>query len=47
MKQPKPDYDAAIAELTAGKDSPIMGTEARFALADCLRAKGNPEGGHA
>ncbi len=46
MRQAKTsaDYDAAIAELTAGKDSPTMGTEDRFALADCMRQKGNPEG---
>lgn len=44
VKQPNPDLNAALEELTKGKDSPTMGTEARFALADVQRKKNNPEG---
>jgi tetratricopeptide (TPR) repeat protein len=44
MKQPKADYTAAIDAFNKAKDSPTMGTEARFALSDCLRRLGNTEG---
>jgi tetratricopeptide (TPR) repeat protein len=42
--QPKPDLDAAVKEFTLGKDSPTMGVESSFALADTLRRKNDPAG---
>ena len=44
MNQPKADIPLAMKHLTKGKDSPIMGIDARFALADCLRRQGNVDG---
>ncbi|HYO10091.1 MAG TPA: tetratricopeptide repeat protein [Tepidisphaeraceae bacterium] len=43
--QPKPDLDAAIREFQLAKDSPTQGIEARFALAECMRRKGNADAG--
>ena len=43
MNKPKGDLDEAMKHLTIGKDSPTMGIEARFAMADCMRRKSNPD----
>lgn len=44
MNQPKPDIDKAMGHLERGKDSPVVGTDSRFAMADCLRRKSDPDG---
>jgi tetratricopeptide (TPR) repeat protein len=44
MTQPRPDLDEAIRALTIACQSPTVGTESRFALADCMRRKSDPDG---
>ena len=44
MSQPKADLPKAIEHLNKGKNSPSMGIDARFALADCLRRQNNIDG---
>jgi tetratricopeptide (TPR) repeat protein len=44
MSQPRPNLDEAVRALQVACQSPTVGTEARFALADCLRRKSDPDG---
>lgn len=44
MNQPKADIPKAMEHLAKAKNSPSMGTDARFALADGLRRQGNVDG---
>jgi predicted negative regulator of RcsB-dependent stress response len=44
MNQPKPDTAEAIKEFTKGKDSPTMGVDSSFALAEAMRRRSDVDG---
>src|SRR5439155_11503295 len=43
MAQPRQDLDAAIKEFEIGRNSQLVGVEARFARADCLKRQNSPD----